>query len=217
MVPRVAILLCLYHLAVILTSSSLFLVVTTRYVGREIPRLGGCFRSGCFRTVSSHTVREMSFCSLNISSIPRAPVETEKRYILEHARRSVDSTSEYEYVVVGSGPGGGPLAARLALAGHSVLLIDAGDDYGNTTEQMVPALNGFATEYVPMKWDYFVHHYANTTRQQQDSKMVWRTADGGKYVGKNPPDGAEPLGILYPRAGTLGGCGSHNSLVSICK
>jgi len=35
---------------------------------------------------------------------------------------------EYEYVVVGSGAGGGPLACRLAMAGHKTLLIEAGDD-----------------------------------------------------------------------------------------
>jgi choline dehydrogenase len=34
----------------------------------------------------------------------------------------------YEYIVVGSGPGGGPLASNLARAGHSVLLLEAGDD-----------------------------------------------------------------------------------------
>jgi choline dehydrogenase len=38
---------------------------------------------------------------------------------------------DYEYVVVGSGAGGGPLAARLALAGHRTLLIEAGDDYNS--------------------------------------------------------------------------------------
>lgn len=34
----------------------------------------------------------------------------------------------YEYIVVGSGPGGAPVASNLARAGHSVLLIEAGDD-----------------------------------------------------------------------------------------
>ena len=38
------------------------------------------------------------------------------------------ANSTYDYVVVGSGPGGAPLAARLALANYSVLLIDAGED-----------------------------------------------------------------------------------------
>lgn len=37
---------------------------------------------------------------------------------------------DYDYVVIGSGAGGGPLAARLALAGHKTLLIEAGDDQG---------------------------------------------------------------------------------------
>ncbi|KAK4628710.1 hypothetical protein CLAFUW4_20027 [Fulvia fulva] len=31
--------------------------------------------------------------------------------------RASDSSTEYEYVVIGSGPGGGPLASRLAIAG----------------------------------------------------------------------------------------------------
>jgi len=125
------------------------------------------------------------------------------------------SLSDYEYVVVGSGPGGGPLAARLAIAGHSVLLIDAGDDQGAAVQYQVPALNLASTEYEPMRWDYFVNHYSNDTRQEQDSKFTWRTPSGDLYVGPNPPPNSTPLGILYPRAGTLGGCGSHNALITI--
>lgn len=40
---------------------------------------------------------------------------------------SIDNKT-YEYIVVGSGPGGAPIASNLARAGHSVLLIEAGDD-----------------------------------------------------------------------------------------
>ncbi len=36
------------------------------------------------------------------------------------------SGTEYDYIVVGSGSSGSPLTARLAEAGHSVLLIEAG-------------------------------------------------------------------------------------------
>ncbi|KAK8908900.1 hypothetical protein QC760_003245 [Botrytis cinerea] len=121
----------------------------------------------------------------------------------------------YEYVVVGSGPGGAPLAARLALAGHSVLLIDAGEDHGDDIEMQVPALHVLASEYDPIRWDFFVHHYANETRQARDSKMTYQTTDGDFYVGLDPPEGATPLGILYPRTGTLGGCAEHNALITI--
>ncbi len=121
----------------------------------------------------------------------------------------------YDYVVVGSGPGGGPLASRLAIAGYKVLLIEAGDDQGNATVQQVPAVMLQSTEYAPMRWDYFVNHYQDLSRQQQDSKLVWRTPSGDKFVGSNPPAGSTVLGILYPRAGTLGGCSAHNAMITI--
>lgn len=135
------------------------------------------------------------------------------RYHDAHRRASEASNPEYDYVVVGSGPGGGPLAARLAIAGYKVLLLDAGDDQGNATRQMVPALQLQSTEYEPMRWDYFVNHYSNLTRQEEDSKMTYQTPTGDLHVGSNPPSGSEPLGILYPRAGTLGGCAAHNAMM----
>ncbi|CAI0650903.1 unnamed protein product, partial [Colletotrichum noveboracense] len=130
-----------------------------------------------------------------------------------YARQSTDTS--YDYVIVGSGPGGGPLAARLAIAGKKVLLIDAGDDQGDSIPYKVPALNLQSTEYDPMRWDYYVNHFSDLEAQKKDSKMTYRTSSGELYVGLTPPAGAEPLGILYPRAGTLGGCGSHNALISV--
>jgi choline dehydrogenase len=105
----------------------------------------------------------------------------------------------YEYIIVGSGAGGAPLAARLALAGHSVLLIDAGEDHHMERQVQIPALNGYASEYNPIRWEYFVDHYTNETQANKDSKMTWLTADGEYYVGQYPPEGAERLGIYYPR------------------
>ncbi|EED17822.1 choline dehydrogenase, putative [Talaromyces stipitatus ATCC 10500] len=125
------------------------------------------------------------------------------------------SAVEYDYVIVGSGAGGGPLAARLAIAGYKVLLLDAGTDEGNATQQMVPALQLQSTEYEPQRWDYFVNHYTDLDRQKEDSKMVYNTSSGELYVGLDPPAGAEPLGILYPRAGTLGGCTAHNAMITV--
>jgi choline dehydrogenase-like flavoprotein len=117
--------------------------------------------------------------------------------------------------VVGSGPGGGPLAARLAIAGYKVLLIDAGSDQGSTQYEEIPGFWALSSQYAPMQWNYFINHYQNTTRAELDSKVTYQTPSGEYYVGTSPPNGSEPLGILYPRAGTLGGCAAHNALVSI--
>jgi len=122
---------------------------------------------------------------------------------------------DYEYVVVGSGPGGAPLAARLAIAGHKVLLLEAGDDQTNTTQYNVPVLHAVASEYEPMRWDYFVKHFDDEPEMKKDSKLTYELADGSRYTGANPPSDAKPLGILYPRVGSLGGCSSHNALVTI--
>ena len=40
----------------------------------------------------------------------------------------MSGNASYEYIVVGSGAGGGTVAARLAEAGKTVLLLEAGGD-----------------------------------------------------------------------------------------
>lgn len=122
---------------------------------------------------------------------------------------------EYDYVIVGSGPGGGPVAANLAVAGYKVLLIDAGGDSGDDKTESIPALHLFSTEFEDTRWNYFVDHYADLDRQKRDSKMTYEMPDGSFYVGLDPPAEATPLGVWYPRAGTLGGCSRHNALITI--
>lgn len=59
----------------------------------------------------------------------------------------------YDYIVVGSGPGGGPVACRLARAGYNVLLMEAGDDSGNNlAATQVPVFQLQATEEVEQEW-----------------------------------------------------------------
>lgn len=110
---------------------------------------------------------------------------------------------DFDYVIVGSGAGGGPLAANLARSGFKVLLLEAGgdpcldSDLGRYMYE-VPIFNGLATEYNQCAWDYFVRHYSDTAQQKLDTKFV-----------------PEHDGIWYPRAGTLGGCTAHNAMITV--
>ncbi|PVH97589.1 GMC oxidoreductase [Periconia macrospinosa] len=121
--------------------------------------------------------------------------------------------SEYEYIVVGSGAGGGTVASELARKGHSVFLIEAGGDQGLHPEQQVPGLS-FASwgVYEGNSWNFYINHYRNQTQARRDSKYVYRLTDGSTYYGLDPPPGAEPLGTLYPRGATLGGSTQVNAL-----
>ncbi len=122
---------------------------------------------------------------------------------------------EYEYVIIGSGPGGAPLAANLAIAGHSVLLIEAGGDYGQLRERNAPALANPTSERNEVSWGFFTHHYENDEIALKDRKLTWLTPDGKYYSGLNVPEGSTKLGNFYPRYGGLGGCAEHNALVAL--
>ncbi|KAK3991127.1 hypothetical protein QBC44DRAFT_349503 [Cladorrhinum sp. PSN332] len=121
----------------------------------------------------------------------------------------------YEYIVVGSGAGGGPVAARLALAGHKTLLIEAGGDHGSNINYTVPTYHARSSEDPAMAWDFYVRHYSDDQQQARDWKTSYDTPDGGIYTGLNPPPGSKIKGVLYPRTGTLGGCTSHNAMVAV--
>ncbi len=110
--------------------------------------------------------------------------------------------NEYDFVVVGSGAGGGPLAANLALQGFSVVVIEAGggDINDNYT---VPAFHPLATEDPTYSWEFFVNHYSATNNPERDRKHH----PNHSYRGAR--------GIFYPRASGLGGCTMDHALITV--
>lgn len=112
----------------------------------------------------------------------------------------------YDYIVVGSGPGGGPLASNLARKNYTVLLIEAGDQ----------STQGSSGQYPPqITWDFFVKNYEDDKRTMMHNHLVWKTTAGAYWVGKGsatPPAGATFLGVYYPRGATVGGSSMINAM-----
>lgn len=79
----------------------------------------------------------------------------------------------YDYIVIGSGPGGGPLACNLARQGHSVLLLEAGDDQGLNLLEKIPVFFANWEEDAAQRWDFFVDHYSDAEQAAKDPKMTW--------------------------------------------
>jgi len=113
----------------------------------------------------------------------------------------------FDYIVIGAGAGGGPVAARLAKEGYKVALLEAGLDpmsaEANAIEPttgiiyQLPAFAGISAEHPLISWDFYVKHYKSPVQQARDPKNV---------PGK---------GVLYPRGSTLGGSTAHDAMLFV--
>ncbi|KAF7342744.1 Choline dehydrogenase [Mycena sanguinolenta] len=98
------------------------------------------------------------------------------------------SHSDYDFVVIGAGAGGGPLAARLALNGFSVLVVDAGHDVVNVNTT-IPFYFPRAVNDPQLELNYTYNEYSPGAQFPRDD--TW-----------------------YPRARGLGGSTVHNGLIN---
>jgi choline dehydrogenase len=128
---------------------------------------------------------------VNASPSPAAPDAA--------APRRAERRDAFEYIVIGSGAGGGPVAANLAKAGKRVLVLEAGGDGDNPKSRFRYAVPGAGARSDPeLAWAFWV----NSRAREEDRERQHFHVPG--------------KGLYYPRGSTLGGSTAINSLIALC-
>jgi choline dehydrogenase len=111
---------------------------------------------------------------------------------------AIPARESFEYVVIGSGAGGGPIAANLAKAGKRVLVLEAGGDGNNLRSLFRYSVPGANPRGDPeLGWSYWVNsRKAETARERQHFNVP------GK-------------GLYYPRGTSIGGSTNVNAMIAL--
>jgi len=110
----------------------------------------------------------------------------------------MSSETHFEFIVIGTGAGGGPVAANLAKAGHRVLVLEAGGDGNNPRSRMRYAVPGASGRLDPeLGWAFWV----NSRRHAADRERQHFYVPG--------------KGLYYPRGTSIGGSTTINSMITM--
>jgi choline dehydrogenase-like flavoprotein len=130
-------------------------------------------------------------------------------------------TSQFDYIIVGAGAAGGPLACRLVKAEKRVLVVEAGGDPKVAGEiHEAPLFHGRSTEHEELSWQFSVRHYKDDDKQRSDHKYDASRDPSSRLHDPSLPGSPTAAtsskgGIFYPRSSGLGGCTAHHAMIVV--